>query len=123
MAEEEKKTQEPSLTIKACDMNETMQHDAIEVAKRAIANSKVEKEMAEHIKKEFDKLYGAKLALCRGQVVRVVLYPRKWQFYLFLFAEPGRALVQIGMISVVPVGSCICPGQMVAEYIGVGMDD
>mmetsp|Transcript_13430 Transcript_13430/g.22921 ORF Transcript_13430/g.22921 Transcript_13430/m.22921 type:complete len:97 (-) Transcript_13430:349-639(-) len=58
MAEEEKKTQEPSLTIKACDMNETMQHDAIEVAKRAIANSKVEKEMAEHIKKEFDKLYG-----------------------------------------------------------------
>ncbi|CAG7883650.1 dynein light chain 2, cytoplasmic [Brassica rapa] len=44
--------------IKSADMKEDMQKEAIEIAITAFEKYSVEKEIAENIKKEFDKVHG-----------------------------------------------------------------
>lgn len=44
--------------IKSADMSEEMQQDSITVAKDAMSSFNVEKEIAQHIKKEFDSRHG-----------------------------------------------------------------
>ncbi|GER52171.1 dynein light chain 1 cytoplasmic-like protein [Striga asiatica] len=44
--------------VKSADMNEDMQKEAIDIAVAAFENFNVEKDVAEHIKKMFDKKYG-----------------------------------------------------------------
>ncbi|KAJ4881172.1 Dynein light chain type 1 family protein [Raphanus sativus] len=45
--------------VKSADMKEDMQKEAIEIAIAAFENNSVEKDIAENIKKEFDKKHGA----------------------------------------------------------------
>jgi len=45
--------------IKSVDMTEDMQQEAIEVASEAMAKYHIEKDIAQHIKKEFDSRRGA----------------------------------------------------------------
>ncbi|XP_058076907.1 uncharacterized protein LOC131225397 [Magnolia sinica] len=47
------------VTIKSADMKDDMQKDAIDCALSAVEKHGVEKDIAEYIKKEFDKKYGA----------------------------------------------------------------
>mmetsp|Transcript_8375 Transcript_8375/g.21623 ORF Transcript_8375/g.21623 Transcript_8375/m.21623 type:complete len:92 (-) Transcript_8375:418-693(-) len=47
----------PKAIVKTVDMAEDMQTDAIEIAQEAIVSYIVEKDMANFIKKEFDKKY------------------------------------------------------------------
>ncbi|WOL11813.1 dynein light chain 1, cytoplasmic-like [Canna indica] len=51
-------TPAPKIVLKSIDMNEKMRSDAIDCARTAFEKHKVEKEIAEYIKKEFDKKYG-----------------------------------------------------------------
>ncbi|KAJ9536924.1 hypothetical protein OSB04_029657 [Centaurea solstitialis] len=44
--------------IKSADMKEEMQHEAVNIAISAFENCSVEKDVAEQIKKEFDKNHG-----------------------------------------------------------------
>jgi dynein light chain LC8-type len=44
--------------VKSVDMSETMSQESIEVAKEAMKQFNVEKEIAQHIKKEFDTKHG-----------------------------------------------------------------
>ncbi|KAI4364455.1 hypothetical protein MLD38_020545 [Melastoma candidum] len=46
------------LVIKNADMNDEMQKDAVDIAISAFEKNSVEKDVAEHIKKEFDKKHG-----------------------------------------------------------------
>jgi len=45
--------------VKAVDMNEDMQQEAIEVAQDAMSQYNIEKDIAQYIKREFDKRNGA----------------------------------------------------------------
>ncbi|KAF5752192.1 dynein light chain 2 cytoplasmic-like [Tripterygium wilfordii] len=45
--------------IKSADMSDAMQKEAVEIAIAAFEKNNVEKDVAEHIKKEFDKKHGA----------------------------------------------------------------
>ncbi|XP_071722080.1 uncharacterized protein [Rutidosis leptorrhynchoides] len=45
--------------IKSADMKTYMQHEAIDIAIKAFEKHAVEKDVAEYVKKEFDKKYGA----------------------------------------------------------------
>ncbi|KAL5996180.1 hypothetical protein ACLOJK_026254 [Asimina triloba] len=45
--------------VKSADMKEEMQKDAVECALSAVEKHNVEKDIAEYIKKEFDRKYGA----------------------------------------------------------------
>jgi dynein light chain LC8-type len=45
-------------TIKNADMSEQMQQDAIDIAAQAIEKFNIEKDIAAHIKKEFDRKHG-----------------------------------------------------------------
>ncbi|KAF3919997.1 hypothetical protein ABW21_db0200528 [Orbilia brochopaga] len=45
--------------VKSADMAEPMQNDAIEVAKEAMEKFNIEKDIAQHIKKEFDTRHGS----------------------------------------------------------------
>ncbi|KAL3505709.1 hypothetical protein ACH5RR_031091 [Cinchona calisaya] len=45
--------------IKSADMRDDMQKEAIDIAVAAFEKNSVEKDVAEHIKKEFDKRHGA----------------------------------------------------------------
>ncbi|XP_068663396.1 uncharacterized protein [Aristolochia californica] len=47
------------VTVKSADMKEDMQKEAIDCALAAIEKHNVEKDIAENIKKEFDKRHGA----------------------------------------------------------------
>ncbi|KAG8468457.1 hypothetical protein KFE25_013540 [Diacronema lutheri] len=47
----------PKAVIKTVDMAEEMQTDAIEIAQEAIGSYMMEKDMANFIKREFDKKY------------------------------------------------------------------
>ncbi|XP_022741358.1 dynein light chain 1, cytoplasmic-like isoform X2 [Durio zibethinus] len=44
--------------IKSADMKDDMQKEAVNIAISAFEKNNVEKDVAEHIKKEFDKRYG-----------------------------------------------------------------
>ncbi|KAI7743441.1 hypothetical protein M8C21_011292 [Ambrosia artemisiifolia] len=46
------------VVIKSADMKEDMQHEAVNIAISAFENCSVEKDVAEQIKKEFDKNHG-----------------------------------------------------------------
>ncbi|KAJ4954760.1 hypothetical protein NE237_011543 [Protea cynaroides] len=46
------------VTIKSADMKEDMQKEAVDCALSAFEKHNVEKDIAEHIKKEFDKKHG-----------------------------------------------------------------
>lgn len=46
-------------TIKSADMTEEMQQYSIQVAREAMAQFTLEKEVAQHIKKEFDSRHGS----------------------------------------------------------------
>ncbi|XP_051128412.1 uncharacterized protein LOC127249569 [Andrographis paniculata] len=46
------------VTIKSADMKEDVQKDAVDIAIAAFEKYNVEKDVAEHIKKMFDKKYG-----------------------------------------------------------------
>jgi dynein light chain LC8-type len=50
---------EKKIVIKASDMTESMQQDAIEVSQEALKSYELEKDVAASIKKEFDKRHGA----------------------------------------------------------------
>lgn len=43
--------------VKGLDMTEDMENDAYEVARKALDKLSIEKDMAEYIKLEFDRLY------------------------------------------------------------------
>ena len=45
----------PDVVVKASDMSEELQSDAIQLGKDAVARFTVEKDIAAYIKKEFDK--------------------------------------------------------------------
>ncbi|CAL9126388.1 unnamed protein product [Musa textilis] len=49
----------PKVVLKSIDMNEKMRNDAIDCARAAFEKHRLEKDIAEYIKKEFDKKYGA----------------------------------------------------------------
>mmetsp|Transcript_3753 Transcript_3753/g.10359 ORF Transcript_3753/g.10359 Transcript_3753/m.10359 type:complete len:96 (-) Transcript_3753:62-349(-) len=53
----EKEEKQGAFSIRAADMSEAMQNDAIDTAREAFKQCKVEKEIAEHIKKTFDQKY------------------------------------------------------------------
>ena len=44
--------------IKNADMSDAMQQEAVDVANQALNKHNIEKDVAAHIKKEFDKKYG-----------------------------------------------------------------
>ncbi|KAI9493859.1 dynein light chain 1, cytoplasmic [Zychaea mexicana] len=44
--------------IKSADMSEEMQQEAIECSTQALEKFNIEKDIASHIKREFDKKYG-----------------------------------------------------------------
>lgn len=44
--------------IKSVDMSEEMQQEAIECATQALEKYNIEKDIAAHIKREFDRKYG-----------------------------------------------------------------
>ncbi|GAV64148.1 Dynein_light domain-containing protein [Cephalotus follicularis] len=46
------------IIIKSADMKDHMQKEAVDIAISAFEKHSVEKDVAEHIKKEFDKKYG-----------------------------------------------------------------
>ena len=48
----------PKSTIKNVDMSEDMQQESIEIANTALEKFNVEKDIAAHIKKEFDRRHG-----------------------------------------------------------------
>lgn len=48
----------PKATIKNVDMSEEMQQESIDVTSAALEKYNIEKDIAAHIKKEFDKRYG-----------------------------------------------------------------
>ncbi len=43
--------------VKNADMSEDMQQDAVDLTKEAMTKFNVEKDIAAHVKKEFDKKY------------------------------------------------------------------
>jgi dynein light chain LC8-type len=47
--------QEQKAVIKVADMSDQMQMDAVEIATQALEKFSIEKDVAAHIKKEFDK--------------------------------------------------------------------
>ncbi|KAK8684536.1 hypothetical protein V6N13_040558 [Hibiscus sabdariffa] len=47
-----------NVIIKSADMKEELQKEAVNIAISAFENNSVEKDVAEHIKKEFDKRHG-----------------------------------------------------------------
>ncbi|KAI8065583.1 dynein light chain 1, cytoplasmic [Gongronella butleri] len=49
---------EPKITIKSVDMSEEMQQEVIEVCTTGLEKYQIEKDIAAHIKREFDKKYG-----------------------------------------------------------------
>jgi len=49
----------PTIVVKAVDMSDALQEAAKEIALKAFEEYKVEKEIAQYIKKEFDRQYGA----------------------------------------------------------------
>ncbi|CAL9781641.1 unnamed protein product [Musa acuminata subsp. burmannicoides] len=49
----------PKIVLKSIDMSEKMRNDAIDCARAACEKHRLEKDIAEYIKKEFDKKYGA----------------------------------------------------------------
>ena len=51
-------------------MSEEMQQDSVECATQALEKYNIEKDIAAHIKKEFDKKYNPHLALHRGEELR-----------------------------------------------------
>ncbi|TID26644.1 dynein light chain [Venturia nashicola] len=55
----EKSEEKLEAQVKAADMSEDMQHEAIEVAQDAMQKFNIEKEIAQFIKKEFDQRKGA----------------------------------------------------------------
>jgi hypothetical protein len=56
--------------IKSVDMSEEMQQEAIEVSTQALEKYNIEKDIAAHIKREFDKKYGK--FDCRQSVLMMV---------------------------------------------------
>lgn len=46
------------VVVKASDMTDAMQQDATEIAQDALKINEIEKDVAAHIKKEFDKKHG-----------------------------------------------------------------
>ncbi|XP_009414896.2 uncharacterized protein LOC103995888 [Musa acuminata AAA Group] len=48
----------PKIVLKSIDMSEKMRNDAIDCSRAAFEKHRLEKEIAEYIKKEFDKKYG-----------------------------------------------------------------
>ncbi|KAG9001477.1 Dynein light chain [Tulasnella sp. JGI-2019a] len=48
----------PKATIKNVDMSEEMQQESIEIAIKAMEQFQIEKDIAAHCKREFDKKYG-----------------------------------------------------------------
>ncbi|KAK8681288.1 hypothetical protein V6N13_053692 [Hibiscus sabdariffa] len=47
-----------NVIIKSADMKDELQKEAVNIAISAFENNSVEKDVAEHIKKEFDKRHG-----------------------------------------------------------------
>jgi dynein light chain LC8-type len=50
-------TSQPKAVIKSVDMEKPMEEKAIELAQEALAKYTMEKDMAEFLKREFDRLY------------------------------------------------------------------
>ncbi|KAG6532900.1 dynein light chain 1, cytoplasmic-like [Zingiber officinale] len=48
----------PKIVLKSIDMSEKMRNDAIDCARAAFEKHRLEKDIAEYIKKEFDSKYG-----------------------------------------------------------------
>ncbi|KAF5197282.1 Dynein light chain 1, cytoplasmic [Thalictrum thalictroides] len=57
-SDDKKSPSAKKVTIKSADMNEVMQKEAIDCALSAFEKHNVEKEIAEQIKKDFDKKHG-----------------------------------------------------------------
>ncbi|KAL0634903.1 Dynein light chain [Maublancomyces gigas] len=49
---------DPKTIVKSVDMSDEMQSVAIEIAKKAVRDNSVEKDIAQYIKKEFDTKHG-----------------------------------------------------------------
>lgn len=55
---------ETKAVIKSADMSEEMQQEAIECSTQALEKYNIEKDIAAHIKREFDKKYGMYCYCC-----------------------------------------------------------
>lgn len=55
---------ETKAVIKSADMSEEMQQEAIECSTQALEKYNIEKDIAAHIKREFDKKYGMYYCYC-----------------------------------------------------------
>lgn len=58
MAIEKTEGETPKVVVKAVDMSDSLQAAAIEIAQKAFEDFTVEKDIAQYIKKEFDRQYG-----------------------------------------------------------------
>lgn len=65
----------PKAIIKNVDMSEEMQQEAVDVASAALEKYNIEKDIAMHVKKEFDRRYGSTWHCVVG---------KKWVFFLSL---------------------------------------
>jgi muramoyltetrapeptide carboxypeptidase LdcA involved in peptidoglycan recycling len=54
---------ETKAIIKSADMSEEMQQEAVDCGTQALEKYNIEKDIAAHIKREFDKKYGKKKTL------------------------------------------------------------
>ncbi|KAI4303601.1 hypothetical protein MLD38_039210 [Melastoma candidum] len=57
-ADRNQSTVDRKVIIKSADMKDDMQKEAVDIAIAAFEKNSVEKDVAEHIKKEFDKKHG-----------------------------------------------------------------
>ncbi|EGX44351.1 Dynein light chain [Orbilia oligospora] len=59
MVNNDSTSSEMKAVVKSADMAEPMQEDAIKVAQEAMEKWNIEKDIAQHIKKEFDNRFGS----------------------------------------------------------------
>lgn len=60
---------ETKAVIKSADMSEEMQQEAIECSTQALEKYNIEKDIAAHIKREFDKKYGMYCCCCHHHLI------------------------------------------------------
>ena len=82
--------------IKHADMSEDMQQDAVDVGTQAIEKYNIENDVAEYIKKEFDKKYNPKRHCIVGRNFgHNVTHDLKHYIYFFL-GQVGIVLFKSG---------------------------
>ncbi|CAD6580168.1 MAG: Dynein light chain [Cyphobasidiales sp. Tagirdzhanova-0007] len=71
---QESSCESPKAVVKAVDMSETLQEAAISIAQKAFGDHSVEKDIAQYIKKEFDRLLFLFITYCQVSPSSYVSY-------------------------------------------------